>query len=102
LLAIGLAGPQDRDVLDAPNLIEAHHAVEAFLERESVGIAETERLGREPDDPSAPLAVHPFDGDTRPFAARRIQGANGSSEAGREIISPSALRKRLSRPRNPR
>jgi hypothetical protein len=99
LLAIGLASPQDRDVLDAANLIEAHHAVEAFLEQQSIGITETERLGREQDDPSVPLALHPFDGDARPFAARRIQAVERLLRSGQgdplaagleEALEPSA------------
>jgi hypothetical protein len=102
LLAIGLSSSQDRDAFDAANLIEAHHAVETFPEQQSVGLAESEWLGREQDDPSAPLALHPFAGDARPFAARRIQAGERLLQRGREIISPPALGKRLSHPRTPR
>jgi len=37
---------------------------------------------REQDDPPAPLALHPFDGDARPFAARRIQAVERLLQSG--------------------
>src|SRR5437868_2493640 len=57
LLVVGLAGAQRGDLVQPPYLVQAHHAVEAFLQQQGVGVAQAERLSREQDNAAAALVL---------------------------------------------